>query len=101
MALVVAVVSWSVVKKRFHRLYSNGCRLNLCICGSSCAVSRRCMWWSPESCRSCGCVVCTAFLRLLSMELSIQCCSGGTRMVSSCWRQSWNIWRLLWYVLIV
>ncbi len=55
MAFVIAALSWSMVKNRVHRLCSSGCRLNLWISESSFCVRRRWIWWSPESCRSCGC----------------------------------------------
>ena len=46
-------------------------------------------------------MVCTALRRLTRIELSIQCCSGGTSTASSCWWYSWNIWRLFWKVVMV
>ena len=83
-ALLMAGCRTCDTKNRFQRCCSSLLRSCLCICGSSVAVS--CFWMCAccVICCSSDCVACTASRRLSSIELSIQCCSGGSSSVSSC-----------------
>ena len=72
-----------VTKNRAHRLVSSCGRSILWVSGSSSCVSCFCGCLSVI-CGSSDCVNCTALYRLIVMELSIHCFSGGCSTLSSC-----------------
>ena len=84
-----------MVKNRFHRRVSSSGSSMLCVSGRSCCVSCRCGCCSVI-CSPSDCVCDTALWRLMVMELSIQCCSGGISTLSSCVRCCWNNVMLWW-----
>ena len=85
MALSIAGCNCVVVKNLAHRRRSSCLRSCLWYDGSSSDVNCFCMLVEVLICWRMGCVVRIASCRLISIELSIQCCKGGCNTASS-WR---------------